>query len=64
MLLAIVLMTPWVDHVGSADLVQLGAWAPMWAPPTASATIDYVRLGIEALLAIGITGVAIWMLGD
>ncbi len=64
MLVVIVLMTPWIDQVGGQRIVQLGAWAPLWAPPSASATIDFVRLGVEATLVVGVTWLAVWMFRD
>lgn len=64
MLGAVVLMTPWADHVAGQHVTSIGAWAPLWAPPSETAVIDMLRLAVEALLVVMVTSVAVLMLSD
>lgn len=64
MFAVIVLMTPWTEEIQGQSVVLLGAWAPLWDPPSPTAEIDALRLAIEASLVVGVTGLCVWMMRD
>ena len=64
MLAVVILMTPWAESVQGERVVLLGAWAPLWQPPSASAVVDWERLAVEVSLVVGVTTLAVWMLRD
>ncbi len=64
MLAVIVIMAPWTDVVAGEPAVLIGAWAPLWSPPSETAVIDALRLAIEGLLVFAVTGIALWMMRD
>ncbi len=64
MLVVIGVIAPWAEEVGGTTEVLLGAWAPVWNPPSAQAVIDLSRLAIEGLLVFCVTALCVWMLRD
>ena len=64
MLLVIGLMASWVDEFAGGREVLLGAWAPIWRPPSRTAVVDLLRLALEGSFVVGVTGLSVWMLRD
>jgi hypothetical protein len=64
MLTVVVLMTPWAEEVAGEQVVLLGAWAPLWDPPSPTAVIDMLRLAAEGACVLAVTSISLWMLRD